>query len=112
MGDDLMGSSLSIPPWSKINNNVTTYVRKLSQMSGNNEILERSFECKIKKNGPQEKIKVWDIKFSVTEFEENCSNNQLEIKNTYYVDDRGIVRRSLQYHSETIGYILTERLDR
>ncbi len=112
MGDDLMGSSLSIPPWSKIDNSVATYVRKLSHMAGNNKIMERSFECKIKKIDRREEIKIWDIEFSVTKFEENCNNNQFGIKNIYYVDDRGIVRRSSQYHSETIGYILTERLDR
>ena len=38
--------------------------------------------------------------------------NEYELNNTYYVDDQKIVRRASQYHSETIGYILTERIDR
>jgi len=112
MGIDLMGSSLSMPPWAKINANSVRYERKLVYMTGNNKILELSLECKIQKNDLKETIKIWGVKFSVRKFDENCTNNQIKIKNTYFVDDRGIVRRSLQFHSDTIGYILTERLER
>ena len=112
MGDDLMGSSSSMPAWSKIDNDIKTYKRELMYTSGNNKILKYSFKCSIEKNNRKEVIKIWDINFSVTKFKENCSNNGYEIKNTYYVDDREIVRRASQYHSETLGYILTERLDR
>ena len=112
MGDDLMGSSSSIPAWSEIDNSVTTYMRDLSYLSGNNEILKQSFRCNIKKNDRREVIEIWDIKFYVTEFKENCDNNGFKMENTYYLDGREIVRRSLQYHSEKLGFILMERLDR
>ena len=112
MGDDLMGSSLSMPTWSKIHTNVTTYLRELKYTSGNNEIIRRSFECNIKKNNYHKVIKIWDAKFAITEFEENCSNNEINIRNFYYLDNQGIVRRSSQYHSENLGYLLIERLDR
>ena len=112
MGDDLMGSSVSMPAWSKIDNSVKTYRRELSYISGNNKILEHSFECSIEKNDRKEVIKIWDINFFVTKFKENCGNNEFEIKNTYYLDDQEIVRRASQFHSETLGYIFTERLDR
>ncbi len=112
MGVDLMGSSLSMPPWAKINANSVRYERKLVYMTGNNKILELSLECKIQKNGLKETIKIWGVKFSVIKFDENCTNKQIKIKNTYFVDDRGIVRRSSQFHSDAIGYILTERLER
>ncbi len=112
MGDDLMGSSSSMPPWSKIGDDIKIYKRELMYITGNNKILKHKFQCSIEKNNRQEVIKIWDINFSVTRFQENCSNNEYELNNTYYVDDRKIVRRASQYHSETIGYILTERLDR
>ena len=111
MGDDLMGSSLNVPQWSKIDDTTKTYLRKLSYITGNNKILNLSFECKIKKNN-QELIKVWGLEHSVTEFEENCISGKINIENRYHVDKQGIVRKSLQYHSETVGYILTERIDR
>ena len=94
MGDDLMGSSSSMPAWSKIDNYNKTYKRELIYTSGNNKILKHSFECNIEKNNRKEVIELWGVNFSVTKFKEHCSNNDYEIKNTYYVDDRKIVRRA------------------
>ena len=55
---------------------------------------------------------IWNVKFLVTKFEESCSENDFEIKNTYYVDNKGVVRKSSQYLSDTLGLIRLERLDR
>ena len=112
LGDDLMGSSSLMPPWSKIKNKKQFYSREISHITGNNKILKRSFNCDIQKNGKKEVLEIWDLNFKVSVFEEYCRNSGLKFKNTYYVDTKGIMRRSLQYHSNTIGYILTERLDR
>ncbi len=112
LGDDLMGSTSFMPPWSAIKNKKQMYKRELSYITGNNKILKHSFKCDIQKTGKKEVIKIWDINFKVAPFEENCHNNSLNFKNNYYVDNQGIVRRSLQYHSKTIGFILIERLDR
>ena len=112
MGDDLMGSTSSMPPWSQINKKTENYSRELGHITGNNKISKRVFNCNIEKTSSRELIKVWDINFRVSKFEENCLNSSLKFKNTYHVDTQGIVRRSLQYHSGTIGYILIERLDR
>ena len=112
MGDDLMGSSSSMPSWAKINKNLQAHGRKFRYIDGNNKILERSFDCSIKKNDQKEIIKIWDVEFLVTKFEENCNSNGIEITNIFYVDIEGVVRKSSQYHSDTTGYIVTERLDR
>ena len=112
MGDDLMGSSSSMPSWSKINKKTATYSRELNHITGNNKISKLVFTCDIKKNSKRELIKIWDINFKVDKFEERCVNKNLEFKNTYHVDIQRIVRRSSQYHSETLGTILIERLDR
>lgn len=112
MGNDLMGSSSSLPTWSKINKKPETYSRKLSHISGNNKISRRFFKCDIKKTGSGELIKIWDINFKVDKFEEQCFSSSLAFRNFYYLDSQGVVRRSFQYHSETFGSILIERLDR
>ena len=112
VGDDMMGSSTSMPPWSVINTDVTSYNRKISHLTGNNKIRTRIFECKIQKSNTKETKEIWDVKFLVTKFEESCSQNDFEIKNTYYVDNQGVVRKSSQYLSDTLGSILIERLDR
>ena len=112
MGDDLMGSSTSMPPWSKIKKKTETYSRELDHITGNNEISKRVFSCDVEKTSRDEQIEIWDINFKVDEFEENCSDGSFAFKNTYQVDAQGIVRRSSQYHSNTIGFVKIERLDR
>ena len=112
MGDDLMGSLSSMPNWSKINKKTETYTRELAHISGNNKISKRVFTCDVEKTNSQEQIEIWDINFKVAKFEETCSDSSFTFKNIYHVDTQGIVRKSSQYHSDTIGYILTERLDR
>ena len=112
MGDDLMGSSSSMPPWSKINYKTETYSRELAHISGNNKISKRVFGCNIEKISSEEQIEIWDINFKVAKFEESCSDGSFTFKNTYQVDARGIVRRSSQHHGDTLGSIKIERLDR
>ena len=112
MGDDLMGSFSSMPPWSKISKNTESYSRNLAHITGNNKIAKRVFNCNIKKSSSDLQIEIWDTNFIVDKFEENCSNKSFTFQNTYQVDARGITRRSSQYHSETLGSINIERLDR
>ena len=112
MGDDLMGSFSSIPPWSKINKKSENYSRELNHITGNNKISNRVFNCNIEKKSSEEYIKIWEVTFKVDKFEEICFDGSLTLKNTYQVDTQGTVRRSTQYHSETLGAILIERLDR
>ena len=112
MGDDLMASSSFMPPWSKISKTKETYNREFAHITGNNKISKRVFSCDIAKTKSEELIEIWDIIFKVAQFEEQCFNGNLTFKNTYQVDDQGIVRKSSQYHSNTLGSILIERLDR
>ena len=112
MGDDLMGSSSSMLPWSKINNSKASYERKLNYLTGDNRIYSLSLNCTASKINKKEVIKIWDVEFRVNKYEEICFDTDVKIKNIYYVDSKDIVRKSLQYHSSAIGYITTERLDR
>ena len=112
MGDDLMGSSSSMPFWSNINKKTVFYSRELNHITGNNRISKRIFNCNIEKTSSRNFIKIWDVNFKVDTFEENCSTLSFAFKNTYQVDTLGIVRRSFQYHSETLGSVKIERLDR
>ena len=111
MGSDLMGSSSSKPPWSRIKS-VENYTRKVSHITGDNKEHIRLFTCKIYRNNTIEFIEIWDVQFRVAKFSETCDSNGFKIKNTYFVDSQNIVRKSKQYHSDQIGYITTERLDR
>ena len=112
MGDDLMGSSTFMPTWSTINNKTENYSRELTHMTGNNKSSKLIVICDIAKTSSGDLIKIWDVNFKVDKFEENCFYGSFTLKNIYLVDTQGIVRRSTQYHSETLGSILIERLDR
>lgn len=112
MGNDIMGSSSSMPKWSKIDQNNKAYKRTLSYITGNNKISTLKFDCSIQKNNDIEVIEIWGVEFRVIKLEERCAYNSLKIKNTFYIDYQEIVRKSIQYHSNTIGYITIERLDR
>ena len=112
MGDDLMGSSSSIPSWSNINKKTLFYSREHNYITGNNRVSKLIFKCNIEKTSSGDLIKIWDVNFKVAKFEEGCSTAGFTFKNTYQVDTRGIVRSSTQYHSKTLGSILIERLDR
>ena len=84
MGDDLMGSSTSMPPLSEINKNKVIYSRELSHITGNNTISKRVFVCDIQKTNGEELIKIWGIDFKVTKFEESCFDGTVKFKNIYY----------------------------
>ena len=112
IGDDLMGSSSSMPPWPKISYKSRIYKRELGHITGNNEIFKRVFSCDIKKTSSGDLVEIWDINFKVDKFEESCSDGNFTFNNTYQVDALGVVRRSSQYHSDTLGFITIERLDR
>lgn len=112
MGDDLMGVDASMPDWEKIQNDGATYFRKTSYLSGNNKIISRNFRCSINYTTEKENLKIWNVDFRVKRYEEICNDFDLKIKNIYYLDDNKRVRSSYQYHSETIGYLRIERIDR
>lgn len=112
MGTDLMGSSSTFPPWKNISSNGAIYSRELSYLDGKNKIYRLTLDCKIKKYETQEKLEIWGVVFLATKYEENCHSLEQTIKNIYYLDAQEIVRKSLQFHSQRIGYISTERLDR
>ena len=110
MGDDVMGGTSSMPSWENTTEK-NFYSRRVGFLSGNNQIQSVEFRCKIKK-GIKEVIIVWDVPFNVTRYEETCDSSNIEVNNVYFLDQNKIVRKSIQYHSPTIGYIMTERLER
>ena len=70
MGDDLMGSSSSMPTWSKINKKTEKYSRELNHITGNNKISKRVFNCNIEKTSSGESYQNLGRKFQSDKFEE------------------------------------------
>ena len=57
-------------------------------------------------------VEIFQLSYKTRVFYEVCTDNFGVIKNTYNIDAKGIVRKSKQFHSDTIGYLLIERLDK
>ena len=111
MKGDLMGSTSSMPIWSKIKES-PKYTRELAYLNGNNQVFSQNFDCQIKADIKQVTINIFSVPFSVLRFDEICNNGIEKIKNTYFLDNKGIVRKSLQYQGPTLGFLSLERLDR
>ena len=112
MGDDLMSSISQMPNWMEIKNKNNSYAKNLDYLSGNNKIITLYMKCKVSSNYKSEIIKIWDVSFIVKKYEEKCTHKDGLVTNEYYLDDRMVVRKSRQFHSPTLGYIITERIDR
>ena len=111
MGSDLMGSTNSLPNWGDIING-STYTKKLFLLEQDNRINVENYLCSIIIKEKIQEIDIFDVNFQTRLFEEKCESNSKILENLYFLDTENIVRRSKQYHSANIGYILTERIDR
>ena len=76
MGDDLMGSTSSMPHWSKIDKKTRSYSRELAHITGNNKIYKRVFNCNVEKTNSEELIKIWGVNFKVAKFVESCFDSR------------------------------------
>lgn len=111
MSQDLMGSNTSMPEWSDIKQSAN-YMRTMFYLDGNNQIYSQFFNCNIKKSANQFSINIMEVEFRVKKYDETCSDGMKKISNVFMVDNKGTVRRSLQYHGPALGYVKIERLDR
>ena len=111
MRSDVMGSISSMPPWSDIKD-TSEYSHQISYLGGDNQTYSMTFSCTINKHNKQTSITIFNVPFDVQEYAETCVGNTEILENTYFVDDKNVVRRSKQYHGPALGYLLIERLER
>ena len=102
MGNDIMGASFEVPKWHKIIDE-TDYKKALSYLSGNNQIEILDLNCKIKKTHSKQILNIWNVDFTVARFDETCLNGEQKIKNTYFVENFEMIRKSTQYHSTILA---------
>ena len=111
MRNDVMGSASSMPSWSRINN-TSEHSRQISYLGGDNKTYSKIFACTMKKHNKQLTITIFDVAFETQEFLEVCIDSTEKRENSYFIDDKNVVRRSKQYHGPALGYLTIERLDR
>ena len=111
MGDDVMGGKNYMPDWNKINGKAK-YKRSLSYLISDNTIVIRNFKCEVENSKQIKTLKIFNVNYKAVLFIEKCSDLIGKIENKYYIEGDSFVRKTYQYHSDTLGYIHTERVDR
>jgi len=111
MGDDLMGSEISLEiNWSDLEE--VSYERRLAYLRLDNKTLINQYSCTFTDTKSMETINLFDAEFSVNHVQETCRGAAGSFVNDYYIDTEGLVRNSRQYQGEKIGYMTIARLDR
>ena len=111
MGDDLMGSEISLEiNWSELEE--VSYERRMAYLRLDNKTLINQYSCTLTDTKSMETINLFDAEFSVNHVQETCRGAAGSFVNDYYIDTEGLVRNSRQYQGEKIGYMTIARLDR
>lgn len=111
MGDDVMSGHTEMPSWDSIGK-IKNYNRSLSYLHLDNKIFTRNLNCVIEKEKSSVMLTIFEANFLTNRYSEICTDIFGEISNIYFVDSKMILRKSKQYHSDTIGYIVTERAEK
>ena len=89
------------------------YLQQTSSLSWwEQSVACKKFSCEIKTEGVKTFIRNLGVSFKTQLYNETCFNNEEIVNNIYFVDNKHIVRKSVQYHSPALGYLTIERLDR
>lgn len=111
MDSDIIGGKTSMPNWQNITSS-SEYERQLFYLNGKNQLYSENFVCKMTKSNETTDLHIFEVSFKTVQFKEKCITGSRTVLNQFFVDNQGIVRKSIQYHSESVGFIMTERLDR
>ena len=110
MGDDLMGSEISLEiNWSDLEE--VPYERRMAYLRFDNKTHINEYSCTLTDMNSMETISLFDAEFSVNHFQETCQGAAGSFVNDYYIDTEGLVRNSRQYQGNKIGYMTIARLD-
>ena len=110
LGNDLMSSTGEFPVLNEISDGAT-YSKTMNWLFADNQIQSKIFSCTISVESDKRTIIVFDKEFLTRRAVETCQSEILDFQNEYFFEDNGIVRRSHQFHSGSIGRLLIERLD-
>ena len=111
MGDDLMGSEISLEiNWSELEE--VSYERRMAYLRFDNKTLINEYSCTLTDMNSMETINLFDAEFSVNHVQETCRGAAGSFVNDYYIDTEGLVRNSRQYQGNKIGHMTIARLDK
>ena len=110
LGNDIMGGETNMPDWSLISNK-QKYRRTMSYLEKDNQIIVYHYDCSIEAVEGDQNIEIFQEIFITKLYVESCAFKDKDFKNKFFVDKNYLVRKSLQYHSDKVGYLIIERVD-
>lgn len=78
-------------------------------ITGDDSVERRSYSCEISVQG-SETITIFGRAYATTKVSEICRDDRIGWENIYWIDGSGTMRKSQQWVSEDVQYILIERL--
>ncbi len=106
-GDDLMGSDVAGVKRSF--NGGGSHLRTIDFLNSLAQIERHTYQCQTVQTG-RETITIFERAYATNVYEEVCSGDTGDFKNTYWRDSSGVIWQSRQWISAGIGYIGYQRL--
>lgn len=103
MGDDLM--SADVPGLGE----AAAFGREHYYIGGDARTRLTTFACRRESLGP-ETITVLERAYSTRHITETCTAGEADFTNDYWVDSRGVMRKSRQWVSKGVGYVTLQRV--
>ena len=111
LGDDLMGADIDQSIAASTGGAGGWAPRINGYMNGEYQSYFMTFQCR--RSGSQsDSVVLGDRSASATRFTETCVNDEREIENTYWRNGNGVMVKSRQWVSPSVGYMETERVIR
>ena len=88
----------------------TEIVRVHRYLDGEDQEVVRAFVCDIRSDG-REQVTVLTGSFSTRKVTETCVSSTEQMENHYWIDTRGLMRKSRQWIGPDAGYVELERIN-
>lgn len=88
----------------------STYQRKMAWLGSMDEIRVEEFTCTLAAQGA-DVLEIVGKRFHTRVYRDECVGSSQHFENVYWIDSERKVRKSRQYVSESVGYLLIERLN-
>jgi hypothetical protein len=107
LGDDLM--SASAPRLAQLRAAAASYTRVHTVLTGEDKPLSLRYECTTSKAAPQA-ITVVEKSYNTQVTSETCVGPKGGFTNQYWIEPNGNLRKSRQWISDTVKYVVIEHL--
>ncbi len=107
LGDDLM--SAGVPSLAQLQSAGNGYQRSHTILNGEDKPVQQTYDCRVGKP-VAERITVLERSYATRHITESCSGPSGRFDNDYWLQTDGKIRKSRQFVSNSVGYVVIEHL--